>query len=365
MSADWVVSLHTVVQFAGGTIWIYSASTDRTLSTTDGRILQTLAAFANPADRHAVIADALDPVITGQHIAELELIGALVPLEGANAHGKEPTPGDLVEQHLSPIAASLDSLAGALGAIGPEVAEAIRAETGVGLEARLMGSKAGLTAAQQAIGSRIPGWISSQLQRLDLPARGLSIHIGSGSAHLDGWVNIDLWPAPLALDFRWGLPFAAGSADRVYLSHVLEHAYYPDEAWQLLREIHRVLRPDGRVRIIVPDIEACIAAYTTHDRRFFEGRHERWPHWNITTRMESFLGFAGVGPHPGLFGETHKWGYDFETLTHILARAGFSDIVRSTYQGSGDTALRVDDASAWAGASVDGRHYSLFVEARR
>jgi SAM-dependent methyltransferase len=365
MAEPRVINLHTVVQFASGRIWIHSADSETTLSGTDREILRTLAAFLHPADPDAVVAEAPDRDVVRQHIADLERIGALVPAVAANTDAVDAAPGTLVERFLSPIAASLDSLAGALSAIGPEVAQAIRRDTGVSIEARLAGASAGLIATQQAIGSRIPGWINAQLQRLKLPDRGLSIHVGSGSATLDGWINIDVWPAQLSLDFRWGLPFPNESAERIYLSHVLEHAYYPDEALQLLREIHRVLRPRGRVRIIVPDIEACIAAYVTNDRCFFEGRHERWPHWKIRTRMESFLGFAGVGPFPGMFAEAHKWGYDFETMTRILTDAGFSEIVRSTFQGSGDPAFRVDDASAWAGANVDGRYYSLFVEARR
>ena len=72
-----------------------------------------------------------------------------------------------------------------------------------------------------------------------------------------------------------------------------------------------------------------------------------------------------MGPFPGMFGEAHKWGYDFETLAHILSEAGFSDVERSTYEGSSDPAFRVDHSSAWAGATVDGRDYSLFVDARR
>jgi len=359
------ISLHTVIQFADGAIWVHSADTDQSLSSSDSGLLQVLAAFRTPADPEVVARESARPAVALQQIVELTAIGALVGAAASDAEVPEIEPGRLVPQYMSPLAASLDSLAGALGAIGPTVAQAIREESGVGLEARLIAITSGLVALQQVIGSRIPGWIDQQLRRLDLPERGLSVHVGAGSSHLEGWVNVDLWPAPLSLDFRWGLPFAAGSTDRVYLSHVLEHAYYPNEALQLLREIHRVLRPGGRVRIVVPDIEACIAAYCANDRRFIEGRREHWPDWNIRTRMESFLGFAGVGPHPGMFGETHKWGYDFETLAHVLTQVGFVDIRRCGYQASTDLALRVDHASAWAGANVDGSYYSLFVEAQR
>ena len=250
-------------------------------------------------------------------------------------------------------------------ASGLQVAYEIRAETGVGLEARLQSALAGLTAVQQAIGSRAGRWVATQVDRLDLPVTDLSLNIGSGSRCIDGWVNIDAWPAPLAMDLRWGLPFEDERAARVYMSHVLEHMYYPNEAVALLREVRRILRPGGRIRLIVPDIEASIAAYASGDRRFFEGRRDLWPHWKINTRLESFLGFAGAGPHPGMFGDAHKWGYDFETAAHLLRQTGFRDVQRSTFQGSHDPVLRIDETSHWAGGNVDGRYYSLFIEAIR
>jgi SAM-dependent methyltransferase len=50
-------------------------------------------------------------------------------------------------------------------------------------------------------------------------------------------------------DLRDGLPFASGSADRVFAVHVLEHLpdYLP-----VLEEIHRVLRPGGVFHLLAP-----------------------------------------------------------------------------------------------------------------
>lgn len=359
-----VVNPHAIVGFADGRAWIHCADTGRVLPVDDTTVLALLAAFARPKDPDAVAAEAADPTAARRHIAALTQLGAIVPT-GAEAR-PEPSPGSLVEPYLSPLAISLDGLAATLSAVGPEVAEAIRRDTGVGLEARLMASLAAFVGIQNAVATRVPGWIRSQLERLRLPERGLSIHLGAGSAQLDGWVNIDVWPSQLALDFRWGLPFADGSAERVYLSHTLEHLPYPTAVMELLRDIHRLLAPGGKIRIVVPDIEAAIEAYVANDRRFFEGRRESaWPEWDIRTRMESFLGYAGVGPHPGMFGLAHKFGYDFETVSRVLQDAGFSSVVRSSYQTSEDPMFRVDHVSSYAGAQVDGKYYSLFVEATR
>jgi Methyltransferase domain len=361
-----VASPHVVIGFADGSIWIHCSDSNQGVQTTDLELLRTLALFAAPSELEAVAAASAFPEAVRSHVAVLEGIGALVHSEaGAPAKSAEPPSGELVHELLRPLAVLVDDLAGLLAAVGPAVSEEIREESGIGLRARLTSCLAAVQGLRTAVEARLPGWVKTQLEGLHLPARGLSIHVGSGSARLDGWVNLDVWPAELSLDLRRGLPFADGSADRVYLSHVLEHLVYPQEATQLLREIHRVLAPGGTVRIIVPDIGACIDGYVNDDRRFFEGRRAVWPDWDIQTRLESFLGFAGVGPYPGFFGLSHKWGYDFETLAHVLERSGFQGVVRSTYQGSAQPEFRVDHASSYAGANVDGRYYSLFVEARR
>jgi predicted SAM-dependent methyltransferase len=207
----------------------------------------------------------------------------------------------------------------------------------------------------------------AQLAALGLSrrSRGLRLHLGAADSPLPGWVNIDHWPAQLAMDLRWGLPFAKGAARAVYLCHVLEHCYYPDEALAVMADIHRVLAREGVARIVVPDIEQCLRAYVRRDQRFFAARRAQWPWWPPTdTRLENFLGYAGVGASPDAFVSSHKFGYDYETLRLLLRRAGFRRIERSAFMRSRDPALRIDDASQVAGAKHGRRYYSLFVEAR-
>jgi predicted SAM-dependent methyltransferase len=353
------------IGFATGAIWVHCGETGGIYSTHDPRVLTLLAAFATPIAPQKALAD--DPVLR-RHCVELARIGALTLVDGAAARGDvaETTPGDLVEAHLSPIASGLDALASTLSALAPQIAADIRRDSGVGLDARLMEIKSAIVGLKRDVDRRIPAWIAQQLAALAPPEQGLSLHLGAGSKAIDGWINIDSWPAQLALDLRWGLPFDDASAERVYLSHTLEHLFYPHEVRALLNDIARVLAPGGTVRIVVPDIEIAIAAYVDNDLGFFAGRRETsWPDWDIETRLESFLGYAGVGPHPGMFAHAHKYGYDFETLAHALQCAGFNDVRRCAYQASPDPKLRIDDASAYAGAQKDGRYYSLFVEARR
>ena len=84
-------------------------------------------------------------------------------------------------------------------------------------------------------------------------------------------------------------------------------------------ELKRVIAPRGVLRIVVPDIEQCIEAYTANDRRFFDSRRETWSWWpEKTTRLEDFLTYSGVGAEPAYLFEAHKYGYDFETLAKAL-----------------------------------------------
>jgi predicted SAM-dependent methyltransferase len=195
-------------------------------------------------------------------------------------------------------------------------------------------------------------------------SRTLKVNLGSGRFPLKGWLNVDLPPAQLGLNLRWGLPLRDGSVKYVFMSHVLEHFYYPHEALGILREIRRVLAPSGRVRIIVPDIQKFLVAYATGDRAFFEARKQVWPRSSQGTRLEQLLLYTGTGrgASPSFF-FGHKGGYDYETLRRLLRRAGFTDVQRSDYMASSEAALRVDDHSAVADASFKDGQYSLFVEA--
>ena len=208
-------------------------------------------------------------------------------------------------------------------------------------------------------------YLAAQLQtlRIDASARDLRLHIGAGPNAVPGWINIDLPPAELALDLRWGLPFADGSAALVYSAHCLEHQYLKD-ALHTLREIHRVLAPGGRVRLVVPDIETYARAYVEDDRAFFAERRRTW-HWlpDGLTHLMTVIGYAGAGARAVDGADLHRYGYDFATLEFLLRRVGFHDVVRTAYMSGPRAELLLDEHSSVAGAHHAGRACSLFVEA--
>src|ERR1051325_1885067 len=60
------------------------------------------------------------------------------------------------------------------------------------------------------------------------------------------------------------LPLPKQSVDVVYSSHTLEHLYVED-AKLLVKEIHRILKPGGLCRIVVPDGQNAVNERVIHE----------------------------------------------------------------------------------------------------
>jgi SAM-dependent methyltransferase len=285
----------------------------------------------------------------------------------------EPIPDEAellarTKNHLQLLARSLYDTACDILSFGSHAERELDQRTGTGVERRLIAMVAATDGLRSELAALRPTYVEQQLQALAITSstQGLRLHIGCGGNHLDGWINIDVYPAPLALNVLSGLPFADGTVRYVFVSHLLEHLFYPRDVKPFLAETLRVLEPGGIVRIVVPDVEQCIEAYVTNDRNFFSNRRETWPWWpENPTRLEDFLAYAGAGAEPAYLFESHKYGYDFETLSRVLVDAGFDRVTRSGFMASHHEALQVDYASAVAKATYGDRHYSLFVEAQR
>lgn len=89
------------------------------------------------------------------------------------------------------------------------------------------------------------------------------LNLGCGTRYHPAWTNVDFTPADthvIAADVAKGIPFPDRSFDVVYHSHLLEHLPKP-AAREFLKECYRVLRPEGILRIAVPDLEAIVHHY--------------------------------------------------------------------------------------------------------
>lgn len=88
------------------------------------------------------------------------------------------------------------------------------------------------------------------------------LNIGCGNNFWPDWNNLDIirneniffW------DIKKGLPYQDNSIDYAYSSHVLEHMDKKGGE-NLITEIFRVLKPDGIIRLAVPDLEKICREY--------------------------------------------------------------------------------------------------------
>jgi predicted SAM-dependent methyltransferase len=89
------------------------------------------------------------------------------------------------------------------------------------------------------------------------------LNLGCGERFHSSWKNINFISTGkdvIAHDLKQGIPFADNSFDVVYHSHVLEH--FPKlDAVTFIRECYRVLRPQGILRVVVPDLEQIARMY--------------------------------------------------------------------------------------------------------
>jgi SAM-dependent methyltransferase len=208
---------------------------------------------------------------------------------------------------------------------------------------------------------------------------GLYVQYGCGWCAPEGWANFD---ASYTLAFERlpligrlytknsrrfpdavrygnivkGLPLEPACASGVYASHILEHLAY-DDCLQALRNTHRLLRPDGVFRLIVPDLEAAAEQYLDSLKRGAPDANDFFMEGTSLGRRESP---RGLGPwlYSLMNSSRHLWMWDYPALAHALENQGFQNIRRCSFNDSGDPMFaRVEDRLRFDGA--------LAVEARR
>ena len=154
------------------------------------------------------------------------------------------------------------------------------------------------------------------------------LQIGCGPYRLDGWLNTDIdieacKAGALYLDAGEAFPFPDNTFDCIYSEHLFEHLRH-EQAVNMLRECHRVLKPAGTIRIATPDFHFLEDLYL-HPEKPLNRRYIDW----------SASGGGGGRPMPPdalhVINKFHtSWGhriiYDRETLTKMLEEHGFANV---------------------------------------
>ncbi len=144
------------------------------------------------------------------------------------------------------------------------------------------------------------------------------VNIGCGPKYIEGMVNVDgniFQRKDLWLDVTLGMPFLNHSIRGIYASHVMEH-FRIKAVRKLLSEFHRVMKPGGTVRLVVPSLEYAVHAFTA-------GNREALPEWpdkfsSIGGRFNNFL----------LCANQHLSMFDLSFLEELLREAGFATVSR-------------------------------------
>lgn len=108
------------------------------------------------------------------------------------------------------------------------------------------------------------------------------------------------------------------SFDAVFSSHCIEHLYL-DQAVPALREWRRVLRPDGFLLLVCPDLQA--AAQMVAQDRLFEVAYAGIRPYDI---IFSHQGLVAQGRAQGHTFMEHKSGYTLSCLRQLVNEAGYA-----------------------------------------
>lgn len=209
------------------------------------------------------------------------------------------------------------------------------------------------------------------------------INLGCGRNLKEGWINIDNSPSAIiakvpalyrllkrigivAANDAYGdwsrgilwrnvtrrLPFADGSVDKVYSSHMLEHLSRSDGE-RVISECYRVLQSGGVLRLVVPDLVFHVERYL--GRVTASEGVGREPHDDLLFNLYgAYLSKKRKGAY-------HRYMYDWPTLRTVLKSVGFRDPVRQTYQVSLDPELAALDNRPEDSLHIDALKYTHLI----
>jgi SAM-dependent methyltransferase len=169
----------------------------------------------------------------------------------------------------------------------------------------------------------------------------------SGDAR-PGWINSDIKQSrgiDLPCDARVGLGLRSECLEYAVSIHALQEIPL-DEQVAVLRELRRVLKPGGVLRLVLPDFEKGVAAYQRGDREYFAVPDEDAS--SLGGKLVTQLLWYGYS----------RTMYTFDFIEELALKSGFRTVERCAF---GRTASAFPEITL-----LDNREReSLFVEAFR
>ena len=148
-----------------------------------------------------------------------------------------------------------------------------------------------------------------RLSRGHLTDGPLRLNLGCRTTRIDGFLNVDLYEGD-NVDVKSDvskLPFDEGSVGVIYASHILEH-FSHTKTLAVLREWRRVLTPDGKLYVAVPDFDAMVKLYLKVGLSLF-----------VRNTLYGDQGYELA---------YHYTAFTFATLAAACVDAGFRDVRR-------------------------------------
>jgi predicted SAM-dependent methyltransferase len=171
---------------------------------------------------------------------------------------------------------------------------------------------------------------------------------GCGEHLAVGWINSDVKAEPgvdLIADVRRGLPLDSDSVDYAVSVHALPELAYP-ELVPALAELLRVIKPEGALRLVLPDFDRSIDAYRGGDAGYFK----------VPPEEARSIG-ARFLVHALWFGHSRSL-FTRDFAEELLARAGFERIEACRFKRTASPFGRI--------VELDNREQeSFYVEARK
>jgi len=164
----------------------------------------------------------------------------------------------------------------------------------------------------------------------------MKLNLGGNNAwKVDGWENLDIQTG-YDLNEKLLTEYKNNTAELIYFSHALEHLPWKTVP-KLLAECNRVLKPNGMIRIVVPDMDILSVLLVKNDKQYLIDGNPSF-YANPINRERPLIDdikqqIGHCPPHEFLEmkSDSHKSFFTFSILNILLFIAGFKEIYKSEY----------------------------------
>ena len=149
------------------------------------------------------------------------------------------------------------------------------------------------------------------------------LQIGYGGNKLDSWLNTGIsikegWKG-VYLDAGKPFPLPDDSFEYVYSEHLFEHLTY-NQGVNMLKEVYRILKPGGVIRLATPDLRFLLKLYNDPVNPL----HKSYMEYSVRKSNMPASPVYVINQFHTSWG--HQIIYDKETLGQLMTDIGFKDI---------------------------------------